>query len=149
METVWVYGRMEVNSVMSRTTCQFVLALLAGAIVWSAAPEAVAGFLSISPSSDARWAFSGMDAGSGPVGHGSVPAEDRWEGSSPEFAYGGSSGMTSPVSVGSGGGASSSVAAVVAPIQPTSGQLEIWMARQRDRFHPRFTKTRLFRPPRS
>lgn len=59
------------------------------------------------------------------------------------------SGMGGAPSSITGGSATTFLAAVdTSNLSPTQ-QLEVWLTRQHESYHPKFLKTRLFRPPRS
>ncbi|MFQ5734735.1 MAG: hypothetical protein ACE5KM_22605 [Planctomycetaceae bacterium] len=58
-------------------------------------------------------------------------------------------GMNSQPPTNTGGQGLTAAAADLSSPIVSPGQLELRMARQRDRYHPRFIKSRLFRPPRS
>jgi len=138
---------------MCHRTFNLLFAAACGLILWGSASVAHAGFL-VTPL-DAPSVETGAlgTTGSDAASEEKAPAVPiRLTDGNPFAAYfaaqGPSNGMSSQSNTG-GHGPSTSPAVAPTPVTPTAGQLAIRLARQPTRYHPRFIKTRIFRPPRS
>lgn len=135
------------------------MALFAVGVLFCAATStANAGFIVTSdPGGDVRGLLpaGGFGAGDADAPDEPLPSDNDPSPHDPaliaQFAAHGPSapgGMSAPSVIG-GPASAGSLAAVPAPRVPTPGDLSVRLARQRERYHPRFIKSRLFRPPRS
>ncbi len=130
---------------------QSVFSAVCGLFLFGAVSTANAGFLvsAMEPNAELNDQFSSGKS-SAPSENDSTP--NRKVAEQPEldalFAAPSNGGMNTQTVTGSQ--ASATPYAAVASAEPVStGGLELRMTRQRDRYHPRFIKSRLFRPPRS
>lgn len=137
---------------------QFVPAIACGLLLLGTASTADAGFISTAQLTSGEVSL-GLDLSSRSVGgmatqpvaqEDDLPVPEREGVKQPGLlsTMNASGSMSSQTSIGSGGSGGFSAIALT-PTTPSSGRLEIRLARRRDRYHPRFIKSRLFRPPRS
>lgn len=144
---------------------QLVPAVAFAALLLGLSSTADAGFIGVSDLTanddlalGAGLCESGFDSGAGaatqPSDKKNAPTPDqdrllRLIGLLPGMNAPGTTGSTTSAPTFGSGGHGGFTAIALTPTTPTAGQLELRLACQRDRYHPRFLKSRLFRPPRS
>lgn len=134
---------------MNRTFRQLVLAAFGGLFLLGTATTADAGFLvsSMNPEQEFAGIISIGAESSAPVDESPQPELNRRDFQGALFAAPTSGGMNSQSIAGSRAPTTTFAVAVVPPVT-SPGQLEFRLACQREPYHPRFIKSRLFRPPR-
>lgn len=130
---------------MRRKLIQFLSLLAAGVLFHTAATSAQAGFIDSAELVNMEIGVLPGSSG-GEQSPGELPAEERYD--HQQSAANSSGGMNAP-SMNGGNSPTTTVALVPKATVVSSGQLSLTLARQREPYHPRFIKTRVFRPPRS
>ena len=136
---------------MSHRVLNLMLAAGCGLILWGSATAVEAGFI-VTPLESLQSEAPGLTAQSSS----SQPAPKDESPALPQqqlrrqnaLAAHGSVGGMSTQSISGHGGPTTVSAVPPAPPVPSAGELSVRFSQQREPYHPRFMKTRIFRPPR-